>query len=158
MSSTASPVIDLDCSDRRVHRSVSVAVLAMSVLVCASMLVSPFAWGFTLSMGGICLAIVAAGLWRLGWIGSRRPVRRVTWTASGLWYIVDGAGRTHEALLQPQSRILPMALWLHWRSGSLRFQMFMFRADIPPDQHRRLRTRVRFESAAPGHAFEPPTS
>ena len=159
MSSTVSPVIDLDCSNRRGHRGVSVAVLAMpTLLACASLPEDPSSAAVTIAVASLSLLILTAGLCRYGWIGSRRPVRRATWTASGLWYIVDGAGRTHEAILQPQSRILPMALWLHWRSGSLRFQVFLFRADIPPDQHRRLRTRIRFESAAPAHAFELPTS
>jgi hypothetical protein len=158
MSSTASPVIDLDCSPRRMQRRVSVAVLVMLMVGCTLMAAGPFALGPTLLLACLCLVVIAANLWRLGWMGSRCAVRRATWTSSGLWYILDAEGRVHEAILQPQSRILPLALWLHWRSGSLRFQAFLFAADVPGDALRHLRTRIRFESAPPAHAFEPLSS
>ncbi len=158
MSSTASPVIDLDCSPHRLHRGVSAAVLVILVLLCLSMMAGPFAPAPTLAVGSIGLAVVAMGLLSRGWIGARCLVRRATWTSTGLWYVVAADGRRYEAILQPHSRILPMVLWLHWRSGPLRFQAFLFGADLSPDVRRRIRGRIRFEAAAPAHAFEPPTS
>jgi hypothetical protein len=158
MSSTASPVIDLDCSPGPLHRTTSAAVVVILVLAWSSMMRGPFAPALTLFVGGVSLAVVAIGLLSRGWIGSRCPVRRATWTSTGLWYVIAADGRTYEAILQPYSRILPMMLWLHWRSGPLRFQAFLFGADLPPDVRRRIRARIRFEAAAPAHAFEPPTS
>jgi hypothetical protein len=158
MSSTASPVIDLDCSQRRLQRRVSAAVLVVLALLFLSMTPGPLKPALMLLLCSVSLAVVVVGLWSCGWIGSRCPVRRVTWTSTGLWYLVAEDDRRYEAILQPHSRILPMVLWLHWRSGPLRFQTFLFGADLPPDVRRRLRARIRFESAAPAHAFEPPTS
>jgi hypothetical protein len=158
MSSTASPAIDLDCSPGPLHRAVSAAVLLMLLLVSSSMLLGPSAAPLTLFVGSISLAAVATGLSRFGWIGWRCPVRRATWTSTGLWYVAAADGHRYEAILQPYSRILPMMLWLHWRSGPLHFQALLFGADLSPDVRRRIRARIKFEAAAPAHAFEPPTS
>jgi hypothetical protein len=90
--------------------------------------------------------VVAWGLWRAGWIGSRHRIVAVRWMADGRWALTDGQGRVCPGELS-DTRQVRDAVWLRWKTGpGRRRSMLLTPTDVPAGQLRALRVRLQIEA------------
>jgi hypothetical protein len=129
MSSRNSSILTLDVHARRAERLAGWLVL---VAACgAVLLLGPASSWIQLCAAGAAVA-VGLGLWRAGWIGSRHR-------------IVDLHGLPEQ--LSADTRVMRDAVWLGWRApGGRRRSMLLVRDDLPAEQLRTLRIRLRIEA------------
>jgi len=118
------------------------AVLAMHGLGVLAMWSSALPWVAAL---GASLALVAGGM--LAWRGIL-PARELQWGAGEAWQLQWAEGRTLRAMLDAgASRSLPWWVTLAFRlEDGRRLTLMLPRDSLPPDDFRRLRSRLRVEA------------
>lgn len=143
MSSRNSPTLTLDVRTRRAERRA--AWLALVAAACAVALLGAVpAWTQLLAAGGV--AAIAWGTWRAGWIGSRHRIAAVCWHADGRWLLADRQN-AFPGELSADTRVLPGAVWLCWKTGAgRRRSMLLAFGDLPAGQLRALAVRLRIEA------------
>ena len=121
------------------------AWLALGAAACAvALLGAAPTWTQLLAAGGV--AAIALGAWRAGWIGSRHRILRACWHADGRW-LLTGGREAFAGELSPDTRLLPGAVWLHWKAGAgRRRSMLLAAGDLPAGQLRALAVRLRIEA------------
>jgi hypothetical protein len=143
MSSRNSPTLTLDVRARRAEKSAACVVLVGSA--CSVLMLAPVSLTAMLAATA-CLAAVAYGLWRSGWIGSRHTIVGLRWLADGGWLLANRED-TFPAELSAGSRLFGTALWLRWKTPrGRRHSMLLAAGDLPPDQLRALAVRLRIEA------------
>ncbi len=91
--------------------------------------------------------MVAWGLWRAGWIGSRHRIVAIRWLAGGRWALADGQGNAFPGEVSADTRQIREAVWLRWKTGSGRHRsMLLTPADVPSGQLRALRVRLQIQA------------
>ena len=144
MSSRNSPTLTLEVCRRRAERLVALLILASAG--CAVVLLGA-APSWTQWLAASAVAAIAFGLWRVGWIGSRHRILRVTWLADGRWSLVDRRGAAIPAGLAAGTRLAGDAVWLRWNTTpGRRRSMLLVRGDMPTGQLRALRARLRIDA------------
>jgi hypothetical protein len=122
------------------------AALVLVASACAVLLLGPASWVNAVASTG-CLAAIAFGLWRAGWIGSRHRIVGLRWLADGSWLLADARETTVPAELSGGTRLGRNALWLQWMTASgRRRSMLVAPGDLPPSQLRALAVRLRIEA------------
>jgi hypothetical protein len=137
MSSRNSSTLTLDVRTRRAEqRAVWLTLVAAA---CAVVLVG--------AMAIVAVGAIAWGFWRAGWIGSRYRIVTVRWLADGRWTLTDIAGITVPGELSADTRRLPRAVWLRWKTGPVgRRSMLLTAEDLPAGQLRALAVRLKIEA------------
>lgn len=106
----------------------------------------PIPWPARAALAALVLAGLAHGtlthLWpRLPW-----GVREALWQPDGTWLVTFASGRQREARLAPETFVTVGLLVLDLRCGRLRrCRLALFADSLDPEQHRRLRARLRAE-------------
>lgn len=102
-----------------------------------------------ISMGAMLVSVAAmlVGLWRVGWIGGRYRLYRISWDSAGCWWLVGRHGR-QAAELRPDSVAFAQFLWLRWRCPEGGAQVLILRGEMPAADWRRWLARLRFEAGA----------
>jgi hypothetical protein len=143
MSSRNSPTLTFDVRARRAEQRA--AWLTLVATACAVVLLGPVA--------AVGSGLVAWGLWRAGWIGSRNRIAAVSWLADGRWVLADLQGNTFPGELSAGTRRLRNAVWLSWKTGhGRRRSLFLTSGDVPADHFRWLAARLQIE--APSEVVE----
>lgn len=146
MSLPGSLTLSLDAPARRAERTV--AAVALLVATGAPWLAfAPSAPG--LVYGGCCVVIVAALLYRAGWLGRGQRLTGATWHADGRWTVIRDGRPPLDAELLGDSRIAAQGVWLRWRTREKPWprcrSMLITASDLPPGQLRRLVVRLRLQ-------------
>jgi hypothetical protein len=144
MSSRNSPTLTLEVRRRRAETLV--AWLALATAACAVVLFGAAAsWTQWFAAGGV--GVIALGLWRAGWIGAGQRIVGVQWLADGRWLLADCHGSAIPAKLSTDTRLAGDAVWLRWNTApGRRRSMLLVRGDMPAEQLRALRVRLRIEA------------
>ena len=144
MSSRNSPTLTLEVNGRRTETRAAWLVLACAACAVVLLGFQPF-W-----IQGLAAAAVGAttlGLWRAGWIGSRYRIVGVRWSADGRWMLVDRHGSSIPAELSGDTRLAGSIVWLRWKLAPGRGRsMLLAHGDMPAEQLRTLRARLRIEA------------
>jgi hypothetical protein len=141
MSSRNSPTLTLDVRTRRAEQRA--AWLTLVAAACAVVLLG--------AVAAVAAGAIAWGLWRAGWIGSRHRIVAVRWLADGRWTLVDGAGAAIPGELSADTRQIPNAVWLRWKTGPARRRSMLLTAgDLPAGQLRALAVRLKIEAPIGG--------
>jgi hypothetical protein len=104
-------------------------------------------WSLALRAALVLAVILVGGQGLLasttGWVAS--AVQRAVWSADGTWQLVDRAGHTLHARLDPSTRCWNCLGFLVWNDGVHRRRAIVTRASVGADAFRRLRVRMRYE-------------
>lgn len=96
------------------------------------------------------LLLVIAGCYRIGWLGSRRPIK-VSWLQSGEWLLECADGRKLGAALLGGSQVnagfVCLQLYADDLSTKSRHRVLLMRGEVSRERWRRLRVRLRLEAA-----------
>jgi hypothetical protein len=139
MSSPGSPTLDLDVHNRRTERLIACVTIAMAMI--SPWLIHPLGSLQLALLSTTATSLVAAGLWRLGWIGQRHRLDRIVWLADGRWLLSTGSGERIEAELSHTTRRGRTFAWLRWRAPH-RYSMLLLRGDLAGSELRRLLVRL----------------
>lgn len=142
MSSSNSPVLQLEISHGLLKQGLIVAMLAVSGGI--PWLIAGLSPYFSLTMMTTNLSVALLGCWRLGWLGKRFRLNRVVWDGAGGWWLLDRAGR-HAAELQADSVVFRLFFWLKWRCNGRSSQALIFSRECSSEDWRRWHTRLRWE-------------
>jgi Membrane-bound toxin component of toxin-antitoxin system len=144
MSSRNSPTLTLEVNGRRAE-----ALAAWLALVTAGgtvvLLGAAPSWAQWLAAAAV--GPIAFGFWRAGWIGSRHRLTGVRWLADGNWFLADRDSSAIPAKLAGNARSAGSAVWLCWQTApGRRRSMLLVRGDLPAEQLRSLRVRLRIQA------------
>jgi hypothetical protein len=144
MSSRNSPTLTLEVNGRRTETRAAWVVLACAACAVVLLGFQPF-WIQGLSAAAV--GAITLGLWRAGWIGSRHRIVGVRWSADGRWVLADRHGSAIPAELSADTRLAGQLIWLRWKLAPGRGRsMLLARGDMPAEQLRALRVRLRIEA------------
>lgn len=65
-----------------------------------------------LGLSAAAAALIYLGFRLAGWIGSRSPMTRISWTSDGQWLVQDNQGEVTECELHHSSRVYSHMAWL----------------------------------------------
>lgn len=148
MSSPSSPSLVLDVASRRFESRVALLAVAAGL--------SAAAW---LALGGapalavltsVALGVVIVGLRRAGWLGGERRLVKLAWLADGQWLLTDARGRSRQGVICSDTRVGKAWVWLRWNTldaSATPPPMLLARTDMPREDFRRLKVRLRVEGA-----------
>lgn len=144
MSSRNSPTLTLEINGRRTETRAAWLVLVCAACAVVFLGAVPF---WAQGLGAVAVGVLALGLWRAGWIGSRHRIVGVRWSADGCWTLADARRTAIPAELSGDSRLAGHIVWLRWKIGpGRRRSMLLARGDMPAGQLRVLRTRLGIEA------------
>jgi toxin CptA len=112
----------------------------------AAILALPGAWRLLILAVGASLAyqLYVQVLRRAPW-----SIRSVLWQPDGTWRITLVSGRELEATLSPSTFVSVPLIALNLRVAPMRYRALpLFSDALAPDQHRRLRQRLRIEGTS----------
>jgi hypothetical protein len=139
MSSLGSPTLDLDVRFRRTERLIACVAIAAAMI--SPWLIQSFMPLSLVLLSMSAASLVAAGFWRLGWIGQRHRLHRIVWLADGRWVLSTGGGERLEAELSHKTRRGRAFAWLRWQAPH-RYSMLLVRGDLAGSELRRLLVRL----------------
>jgi hypothetical protein len=155
MSSPGLPTLTVDARSRRCEARV--ALLALGFAGAAPLGLTGLDFPATVAASVASILVIGAGLWRAGWLPSRRRLAAFVWHADGRWVLTDVCNMTFEGRLCADARIGERCVWLRWQAGSQRLgaerTMLLARGDVADRELRRLITRLGIEGR---HAFRDP--
>lgn len=108
MSSLNSPPLSLEL--RTPALSVCLGYGATGLAALTPWVFLPMKPAFGLSIAAA--ALIHLGFRLAGWIGSRTPLVRISWTSDGLWLVQDKEGEVTECELHHSSRVFARSAWL----------------------------------------------
>lgn len=152
MSSLNLPPLSLEL--RAPTMSVVVAYGATGLGALAPLFFLPTRQAFGLSVAAA--ALVYLGFRVGGWIGSRTPPSRVSWTGDGQWLVQDTDGHVTECELHHSSRVFARSAWLALvpvEGRGVRRRLWITRYHLRhAAQLRPLIVRLRLDKASSGSA------
>ena len=144
MSSRNSPTLTLEVNGRFTETLAAWLVLACAACAVVLLGALPF---WTQGLAAMAVGVVALGLWRAGWIGSRYRITGVRWVADGRWSLADRHRAAIPARLSGDTRLAGHVVWLRWSTAPGRCRsMLLTRGDVPAGQLRALRARLEIEA------------
>jgi hypothetical protein len=144
MSSRNSPTLTLEVHRRRAERLVASLTLASAGCAVVLLGAAP-SWAQWLAASAV--GAIAFGLWRAGWIGFQHRILGVSWLSDGRWSLADRHGAAIPAELSADTRLAGDAVWLRWKTtAGRRRSMLLVGGDMPAEQLRALRVRLRIEA------------
>jgi hypothetical protein len=151
MSSPGLPTLIVDARSRRCEARV--ALLALVLAAAAPMGLTGLGFPATVVASIASTLLIGAGLWRAGWLPSRRRLAAFVWHADGRWLLTNVCNETFEGRLCADARVSERYVWLHWQVesqfGAPR-TMLLARGDVAENELRRLVARLGIESVQRG--------
>ncbi len=145
MLSPGSPSLEIERSARSQYAVVA-AVLAILAIV--PWWLPQLSVGIAASLAVTTCVLAGVSFWRIGWLGGKRVLHTALWAGDGGWLLVDRAGASWSATLDPGSQVLGRLIWLRFASERGSRQMLLWGSDLNVDTRRRLVARLRLSSAA----------
>lgn len=108
MSSLNSPSLSLELRAPTMSAYLSYGATALGAMAPLSILPIRPALGLSLAIA----ALLYLGFRMAGWVGSRVPLARVSWSSDGRWFVEDVAGEVSECELHHSSRVFARSAWL----------------------------------------------
>ena len=130
----------------RFSRRLAAYVALTHLAAGATVLALPGAWRLLVLAVGASLVyqLYASVLRRAPW-----SIRSVLWQPDGIWRITLVSGTELEATLSPSTFVGVSLVVLNLRLGPMRYRALpLFSHALDPDQHRRLRQRLRIEGTS----------
>ena len=130
----------------RFSRRLAAYVVLTHLAAGAAVLALPGAWRLPVLAVGASLVyqLYVQVLRRAPW-----SIRSVLWQPDGIWRITLVSGREREATLSPSTFVSVPLVVLNLRVRPMRYRaLALFSDALDPDQHRRLRQRLRIEGTS----------
>jgi hypothetical protein len=154
-SATLIRTLKIDVRSRRSERRLGVLAL-LAAAVATGLLPLPVLHAMLFFMA--VAALIAAGLWRQGWLGGARRLTHISWLSDGSWLLSDTAQANFPATLSRHCRVGSRWLWLRWHMdgadgaqgvrGMRQRSLLLVQGDIGAVELRRLGVRLRLESVS----------
>ena len=153
MSSHGFPTLRLDVRGRRTEMRCA-AILGLLSSAAPMLVAGNIGWWWAAGIALMTSAAVLTAFRQAGWMAGDDTLLAVTWRSDGGWLLCDARGRNFEAVLGPDSRMSPKAVWLRWDvlpatltgRGTRRTRILLLcPGDVPAGDFRRLLVRLRVD-------------